>query len=129
MAPARRRRRICRPGAFASPPERPRVLVESPDAWAFVDGLEAAGYEVATCRGPSDDERCLLLASGACPAATEADLIVSALRAADGAADVVAGLATVYPETPVVVEAERPGAALYDVAGRALDASLALPER
>lgn len=105
-----------------------RVLVESRDAWAFVEGLEAAGYAVATCRGPTPGERCPLLLKGACATAARADLIVSALDESAGGRAIVSRLVATYPDTPVVVEAPRPKAALYGMAEQIVAAPLAMPE-
>jgi hypothetical protein len=94
-----------------------RVLVEGPDAWALVEPLKAAGYDVATCRGPSEAEQCSLLESGTCSAAGEADAIVSGLLSTDGIA-IVRALGEKYPNVPVVAEASPPLAAEYATAQR-----------
>lgn len=122
-----RRSRMCQPRTWHDARPGQRVLVESADAWAFVEGLEAAGYAVATCRGPSIEAQCPLLVQGGCTAAAEADLIVSALNESVGAPAVVARLAAAYPDTPVIVEAPRPKAALYGVGAKIVEAPLELP--
>lgn len=58
---------------------RPRVLVESSEAWVWATQLDEAGWDVAMCYGPASDERCPLLASGACGAAEQADAILTEL--------------------------------------------------
>jgi hypothetical protein len=80
---------------------KPRVLVEGPDSWAWRPRLTAAGFEVATCRGPSPYEQCPLLISGVCATAAAADTIVCDLPLADRA-NVVEALAESYPLTRVV---------------------------
>jgi hypothetical protein len=79
------------------------VLIESPDAWAAARDLEAAGYEVVTCRGPGPDERCPLLHDGHCATASAADVIVSDLPWTDGAA-IERGLRDRYPAAVVIAE-------------------------
>lgn len=123
-----RRLRMCQPETWAEKRPGQRILVESPDAWAFVAGLEAAGYAVATCRGPSTEAQCPLLARGTCAVAAEADLIVSALHESAGAPAIVAGLAAAYPGMPMIIETPRPKAALYQVGATVIDAPLKLSD-
>lgn len=86
---------------------RGRVLIEDPDPaslWAQAEILEEAGYQVATCAGPTaegehvpwfrrrpdwDDPhayeqplatRCPLIALGSCPLVDGADVVVSSTR-------------------------------------------------
>lgn len=80
---------------------RPRVLIESPDAWAIAPDLEAAGYEVVTCRGPGPEERCPLLEFGSCPTASAAGVIVSDLPWIEGGA-IERRLRERYPQAPLI---------------------------
>jgi hypothetical protein len=95
-------------------PERggkPRVLIENPDGadlWAHADVLREAGYEVATCVGPTAETKyvpwlrrrplywaesqpterkertlCPLVAEGHCPLAEGADVVVSTTQLTD----------------------------------------------
>lgn len=118
---------MCRPATWQDEQPGQRVLVESSEAWAFVDGLEAAGYAVATCTGPSAKAQCPLLERDVCAIAAEADLIVSALHESDGGSTIVARLAATYPNTPLIVETPRPKAALYGVGAKIVEAPLELP--
>jgi hypothetical protein len=68
-----------------------RVLIENPDRadlWAHADLLRKAGYDVAMCGGPTDDEAegrtvCPLVAQGHCPLADGADVVVSTTALTD----------------------------------------------
>ncbi|MBD0338571.1 MAG: hypothetical protein ICV67_04695 [Thermoleophilia bacterium] len=89
--------------------ERPRVLVEHPDAEAGLElagALRDAGYAVAVCRGPGGGNRCPLHGLEPCAIVDGADLVVTALEF-DGPTgrDVLKGLRLRYPGTPLVVAA------------------------
>ena len=73
---------ITPPNWLAGRRGRARVLVENPDGaelWAHREALQEAGYEVATCFGPSTDGHasCPLVSSGRCGAVEEADVVIS----------------------------------------------------
>ncbi len=69
-----------------------RVLIENPDRadlWAHADLLRKAGYDVAMCGGPTDEEAqertvCPLVANGHCPLVEGADVVVSTTSLTDG---------------------------------------------
>ena len=92
-------RTMCEPESWAWT-QRPRVLVEGPDSWAWRPALSAAGYEVVTCRGPSPYEDCPLLVLGTCATASVADEIVCELPS-DQRRDVIDALEERYPLTRV----------------------------
>jgi hypothetical protein len=96
-------------GEWAGQNGRSRVLIENPDAaelWAHADILRRAGYDVATCAGPSPDAEqapwfrrrpsngeeqhatprtfCTLLAQGHCSLVEGADVVVSTTRLGEG---------------------------------------------
>jgi hypothetical protein len=86
---------VCEPEEWAWTGRR-RVLVESPDAWAIRPKLAAAGYEVATCRGPTPYDVCPLLLHGSCATASAAHAIVC--EVGGGIAD---ALTDAYPQVQV----------------------------
>ncbi len=103
--------RLIHPEEWPEPSGRPRVLIENPDRadlWAHADLLREAGYDVATCGGPTAEtltvpwfrrrhlhladspsserrERllCPLLAEGQCPLVEGADVVVSTTALTD----------------------------------------------
>lgn len=97
-----------------------RVLIENPDAaelWAHADALREAGYEVATCLGPTpahehgpwyrrrrsrEGDPCPLLGQGSCPLVDGADVVVSTTQLTDNREILAALRARRSP--PVVVE-------------------------
>ena len=87
-------RRVCTPPEWEWTGQR-RVLVEGPDAWAWVVPLREAGCEAIACRGPDPDEQCPLLAFGVCATAAAAHEIASQLG------EVECALRAHYPFTPV----------------------------
>jgi hypothetical protein len=100
------------------------VLIESPEAWAVAPDLEAAGYEVAACRGPGPGERCPLLQRGNCATASAADVIVSDLPWLEGGA-IERELQVRYPATPVIVRPLPQSATLIAWVGQASTAASA----
>ncbi len=94
-------------------PQRPRVLIEHPDPRSglrLATALRDAGCNVAICRGPDaagwPATRCPLHQLDPCAAVDGADVVVTALGLErQEARQVVAGLRTRYPSTPLVVEA------------------------
>lgn len=127
------RRRTPRPLHPEEWPERsgrPRVLVENPDGadlWAHADVLRDAGYDVATCAGPTGEterlsrfrrrylnwadpqplerrERtvCPLVAEGRCPLVEGADVVISTTRLTDSR-EILARLSA-RTSPPLVVE-------------------------
>jgi hypothetical protein len=92
--------------------QRPRVLIEHPDAEAGLElatALRGAGCAVAICRGPhaSGDEptRCPLHGLEPCAVVEGADVVVTALGFdRDEARGVLHGLRLRYPSRPLVVE-------------------------
>lgn len=94
-------------------PQRPRVLIELPDPDAGLElatAIRRAGCTVGICRGPDATAdpatRCPLHRLEPCVAVEGADLVVTALdlEEEDGR-EVVRGLRTRYPSTPLVVVA------------------------
>jgi hypothetical protein len=92
---------------------RPRVLIEHPDAGAGLDlatALRRAGCTVAICRGPDATAdpatRCPLHRLEPCAVVEGADVVVTALGFdREDAREVLRGLRTRYPSTPLVIEA------------------------
>ena len=93
--------------------DRPRVLIEHPDAGAGLDlatAIRRAGYAVAICRGPDAAAdratRCPLHQLEPCAVVEGADVVVTALGFdREDARAVLRGLRTRYPSTKLVVEA------------------------
>lgn len=90
---------------------QPRVLVEADDsavAWAMEATLERAGYEVATCAGPSPEAPCALVETGACDLQAGADVIVNCIDgdARDGRPLAHQTIET-YPDHRLVVDVTR----------------------
>lgn len=93
--------------------QRPRVLIEHPDPDAGLElatALRRAGCTVAICTGPdsADDSptRCPLHQLEPCVVVEGADVVVTALGLdREDGRNVVRGLRTRYPSTPLVVEA------------------------
>lgn len=89
--------------------ERPRVLIEhpSPDlALRLATAIRRSGCTVAICSGPEASRRCPLHCLEPCIAVEGADLVVTALDLRrDDSRDVLRGLRTRYPDTPLVVAA------------------------
>ena len=87
--------------------DRPRVLLEHPDpaaCFALTDELRRRGCAVAVCSGPDEDARCPLHALESCAAVEGADVVVTALGLErEDAREVLRGLRTRYPGTPLVV--------------------------
>jgi hypothetical protein len=91
----------------------PRVLIEHPDPNAGLDlaiALRNAGCAVAICRGPDaaadPATRCPLHQLEPCALVQGADVVVTALGLGrEDGRDVLHGLRTRYPSTPLVVEA------------------------
>ena len=88
----------------------PRVLVECDDdavSWAVETALGRAGYEVATCSGPSETARCSLIDSGRCELQAGADVIVNCLDGGnDDARSVARRTTAAYPRCPLIVDVE-----------------------
>jgi hypothetical protein len=110
----RRRERHLEPGEWPSPTGRARVLIENPDAaelWAHADVLREAGFDVATCTGPTAPDRpltswaphdylaedakpndrarhllCPLVAGRDCPLVKGTDVVVTTTTLQDGRA-------------------------------------------
>src|SRR5947209_7793734 len=63
-----------------------RVLVENPHEdyrYEHAQVLRAAGYEVATCSGPTDSHGCPLVENGRCSLVDGADVVVSTTQLPD----------------------------------------------
>jgi DNA-binding NarL/FixJ family response regulator len=94
-------------------PERPRVLIEhhQPDAaLELATAIRQAGCTVGICRGPDATAdpatRCPLHRLEPCVAVEGADLVVTALDLEkEEGRQVLRGLRTRYPSTPLVVAA------------------------
>jgi CheY-like chemotaxis protein len=92
-------------------PERPRVLIEHPDPDSQLElaaALRRVGCTIGICRGPDATAdpvtRCPMHRLEPCISVEGADVVVTALdlEQRDGA-EVVRGLRTLYPRTPLVV--------------------------
>jgi len=94
-------------------PERPRVLIEHrqpDDGLELATAIRRAGFTVGICRGPDATAdpatRCPLHRLEPCVAVEGADLVVTVLDLREaGGREVVRGLRTRYPSTPLVVAA------------------------
>lgn len=87
-----------------------RVLVENPDGaevWAHTEALQEAGYDVATCFGPSVRGRvvCPLVSEGNCTAVEEADVVITTTSLDDDRA-VIAALCYRHPKGLIVEGAD-----------------------
>lgn len=87
---------------------RPRVLVECDDravTWAMESALARAGYEVASCPGPSSEAPCALVETGGCDLQAGADVIVNCLDSdARTGRPLAHRTVETYPEHPLVVD-------------------------
>lgn len=85
------------------------MLVECPDAamtWAMERVFDDAGYEVASCHGPTGNARCELVETGHCDLQAGADVIVNCLGGRDTGGPVIARTTSAaLPETPLIVGA------------------------
>src|SRR4051794_13145754 len=98
----RRKPRTIEPPIWRASRGRARVLVENPDGadvWAHTEALQAAGYDVASCFGPSThaDVVCPLVSEGRCAAVEEADAVIST-TSLGGEGEVIAALSRRHPE-------------------------------
>ena len=106
----RHRRRSAQPTeSWSGTGERPRVLVECPDSamtWAMERVLDDAGFEVASCAGPSGPSRCALIETGHCDLQAGADVVVNCLggRGTGGPA-IARRTSETRPEIPLIVGA------------------------
>lgn len=86
---------------------RPRVLIEhaDPDTRERLEvGLRARGYDTLACPGPGQRDGCPLVGQTICPAAAQADVVVTGL-ADDGPGRVVATtIGYHYPGRPLLIE-------------------------
>lgn len=84
-------------------PDRPRVLIESPDPEASLAAaaLRQAGYAVAICHGPTRNERCPLVGSDDCALVIGADVVVSGVGP-----EVEEAVRRRHPGTPLVASAD-----------------------
>jgi CheY-like chemotaxis protein len=87
----------------------PRILVEHRDPRTSLElagALRSAGCAVVICRGPDAEARCPVHELEPCAAVEGADVVVTALDFGDeNGRQVLRGLRTRYPSTPLVVEA------------------------
>jgi hypothetical protein len=79
-----RKPRTIEPPIWPARRGRARVLVENPDGaevWAHTEALREAGYDVASCFGPSARARvvCPLVSDGRCAAVADADVVISTM--------------------------------------------------
>ena len=95
---------------------RTKLLIEDPDAWAYAEHFEGAGFDVALCAGPQAEgdqcSRCPLVESGQCAAVDEADVILSSLPGEVGK-PIVHALAERSRRIPTVLHVPAPQAAEY----------------
>jgi hypothetical protein len=86
--------------------KRPRILVEAMSGrWSGEDAARAAGFDVRTCRGPSDSRSCPLLTDGSCPLADGADAVVVALPPAAAITRQLIAAHRRHPERQLIVPA------------------------
>jgi CheY-like chemotaxis protein len=94
-----------------------RVVIEEADPAArdiMAATLEAEGFHVDTCPGPSRDRPCPLVQGDDCDMVQHADVVVCALHLANSQArDVVRVLRLRCPGTPVVIAASSWQASRY----------------
>ena len=118
---------------FSEGGSRPKLLIEDPDAWAYAEHFEGAGFEVALCAGPQpgvpDCSRCPLVWNGQCSAVETADVVLSALPG-DVGMPIVEAMAERARRVPTVLHVPAPRADDYrqllgDATIVALPASLA----
>jgi hypothetical protein len=96
-----------RPAAWPAGHEKARVLVEAPGGrWPAEEEARAAGLDVLTCPGPSDDrQRCPVLAGRPCPLAAAADVVVVARPPDDDRwRSLLESHARLHPGIPVYVD-------------------------
>lgn len=102
--------------SFSEGAGRPRLLIEDPDAWAYAEHFEGAGFAVALCGGPlpegPDCSRCPLVWNGVCSAVESADVVLSALPS-DVGMPIVQALAERAGRVPTVLHVPAPRAADY----------------
>lgn len=105
----------------------PKLLIEDPDAWAYADHFERAGFRVAVCDGPrpvgASCSRCPLVVTGRCAAVESADVILSALPS-DVGMPIVEALGEQARAVPTVLHVPRPRAEEYE---ELLDAATIVP--
>ena len=101
---------------FAAVAGRPKLLIEDPDAWAYAEHFEGAGFDVALCAGPQPvgDQcaRCPLVWEGHCTAVDSADVVLSSLPG-DVGKPVVHALAERSRRLPTVLHVPAPQADAY----------------
>jgi len=94
--------------------EHPRVLVEGRREWHAHDAAARRGLSVLVCPGPSEVDRCPVLAGGTCPLVEEADAIVVGVSPDDQQArQLIRRHRERQPGLPVLAEA-RPNVAVVD---------------
>lgn len=99
--------------------DRPRVLLTSrPDMGSGIEhALDEAGYEVALCVGSGESPacgRCPLVATGSCPLAEGANVVVFARDLDDPEnSEVLRAYRAACPRTPVIVQADAATAARH----------------
>lgn len=98
-----RRSHCITPPSWSGKGDRPRVLLEHRDAWAYAAVLREHGFTVAACRGPDDESACPLVKHGACTAVDEADVILTGLPH-EQALEVRRAVGRRRPDVPLVVE-------------------------
>lgn len=86
--------------------DRPRILVEAMSGrWTGEAAARAAGFDVRTCRGPSESRSCPLLTGGSCPLADGADAVVVALPPAAAVTRELIVAHREHPERQLIVPA------------------------
>jgi hypothetical protein len=100
--------------SWPGPHDRRRVLVEGGPGgrWHAEQEAHAAGLQVLTCAGPSEEASCPALNGEPCPLAAAADAIVVARpRDEDAWQGLLEAHASVHPGVPVCLEPSRRDAA------------------
>ena len=89
---------------------RPRLLIEDPDPALQVAEFrlyEEAGFDVALCAGPCEEEECPLTAGRDCELVDAADLVLMGPGMGDHRAEVAAAILRQRPALPIVAQVPR----------------------
>ncbi len=85
---------------------RPRILVEAAAGrWPGEDAARAAGFEIRTCRGPSEHRACPMLSGGTCALVDDADVVIVQMPPAAAVARELIAAHGRHPERELIVPA------------------------